>query len=242
MAGKPYKTIWSIGLFGILAAGICHGQEESTNAADEPEVYDRSRYEVIVERSPFGADPLIDDEEKKNAAAAKALEREYRLCFLLESQSGEVRAGFQNKKPKKGDPKSMMLAVGESRDSMKLINIDLKNSSATVQYQGKEVVFELEKAVAAAKPAAPKTPAPPQRRFGGGFRRTTPPPEPVPQPAPEPEVSPEELAAQREAIQESLRDYQMEVIREGMPPLPIQLTPEQDDQLVAEGVLPPLEE
>ena len=31
----------------------------------------------------------------------------------------------------------------------------------------------------------------------------------------------------------------MEVIRKGMPPLPIPLTKEMDDQLVAEGILPP---
>ena len=31
----------------------------------------------------------------------------------------------------------------------------------------------------------------------------------------------------------------MEVIRQGLPPLPIPLTPEQDSQLVKEGVLPP---
>jgi len=31
----------------------------------------------------------------------------------------------------------------------------------------------------------------------------------------------------------------MEVIRSGMPALPIPLTPEMDDQLVSEGILPP---
>jgi len=33
----------------------------------------------------------------------------------------------------------------------------------------------------------------------------------------------------------------MEVIRQGLPPLPIPLTPEMDAQLVSEGVLPPME-
>jgi hypothetical protein len=49
------------------------------------------------------------------------------------------------------------------------------------------------------------------------------------------------VAIQRAQVQQSLREYQMEVLRQGMPPLPVQLTPEQDDQLVQEGVLPPLE-
>lgn len=34
----------------------------------------------------------------------------------------------------------------------------------------------------------------------------------------------------------------MEVIRQGLPPLPVQLTPDRDAQLVAEGLLPPLDE
>jgi hypothetical protein len=42
-----------------------------------------------------------------------------------------------------------------------------------------------------------------------------------------------------EEQQKALQEYQMEVIRKGLPPLPIPLTPEMDQQLVTEGVLPP---
>ena len=42
-----------------------------------------------------------------------------------------------------------------------------------------------------------------------------------------------------EALEKHLKEYQMQVIREGLPPLPIPLTPEMDNQLVSEGVLPP---
>ncbi len=45
-------------------------------------------------------------------------------------------------------------------------------------------------------------------------------------------------AEEKEAVWENLRQYQMEVIRSGMAPLPVPLTPEMDAQLVAEGVLP----
>jgi len=44
-----------------------------------------------------------------------------------------------------------------------------------------------------------------------------------------------------EHFEKSLKEYQMRMIREGKPPLPIPLTREMDDQLVKEGVLPPLE-
>lgn len=250
MVKRHFKMGSVVCLLGTLAICICHGEEQQTEepaeeqvqeSVGEVETYDRSRYDVIVERSPFGADPLVDEENRKEVAAAKALEKDYRLCFLLESESGEVRAGFQNKKAKKGEPKSVMLMVGESHGSMKLLDIDLENSSATLQYQGREITFELAKPKAGAtKPNVPAaTPNRPQRRFGGGFRRTTP---EEPQPEPEPQPSSEEVEAQQAAVRETLQDYQMEVIRQGMPPLPVQLTKERDDQLVAEGFLPPIEE
>lgn len=50
----------------------------------------------------------------------------------------------------------------------------------------------------------------------------------------EAEMTPEEINA-------LLQEYQKELIRAGQPPLPIPLTPETDQQLVDEGVLPPLE-
>ncbi len=214
-------------LLVIAIAGVSVGETE----------YDTKRYNVIIERSPFGADPLIAAEAAKDAkdaaadAASKAAEKELRLCFLLESESGEVRAGFQNKTAKAGDPRSIMLVVGESFRGMKLLEIDLHNSSATLDRGGSRVTFEL--ARGAAQPAAKK--AQPQRKFGGGFRR------PTPQPAkpPEPQLTPEEQAAKLEQTRERLRQYQVEVIRQGMPPLPIPLTQEMDDQLVAEGILPP---
>ncbi len=59
--------------------------------------------------------------------------------------------------------------------------------------------------------------------------------------SPEPKLSPEEQKPRREEIRRNLQDYQMEVVRKGMPPLPVPLTPEMDDQLVAEGILPPTE-
>ena len=83
-----------------------------------------------------------------------------------------------------------------------------------------------------------------QRRFGGGFRRTRQPQEqaqPAPQPA-VPQENPAEAAQRRQEIRENLQEYQMEVIRSGMPPLPIPLTEEMDAQLVAEGVLEPIAE
>jgi len=204
--------------------------------AEEP-TYNPKRYDVILDRSPFGADPLLDaaNLEQAAAAAASAAAKELRLCFLLESEGGDIRAGFQNLKAKPGDPKSVTLMVGESFMGMKLLEINLANSQARLESRGKPVIFELSKAPAPAKAAA--KPQPPKRQFGGGFRRREPPKEKPP----EPKLSPEEQRIRREEIRANLQDYQMEVIRSGMPPLPIPLTQEMDDQLVSEGVLPPPE-
>ena len=199
--------------------------------------YERARYEVIVERSPFGEDPLIAQVAEKDAkaslaasAAAKRMEKEMRLCYLLEAQSGDIRAGFQNLKAKAGDPKSIMLMVNESFNGMKLTHVDIENNSATLSMNGKPVTFELTKGV-----AAPVKAAPAGRKLGGGFRKkATQPARPA-----EPQLTPEELAIKRAENTERLRQYQMEVIRKGQPPLPIPLTQEMDDQLVAEGLLSP---
>ncbi len=271
---RHFGTIAGVLFVAILAAGVCRAEEavvedspeagfdaaeetvpdEAAEAMDvESEAYRRARYDVIVDRSPFGEDPLVDETKKQEEAAVKALEKDYRLCFLLESQSGEVRAGFQNKKATAGDPKSVILMVGESHGPMKLLDIDLENSSARLQYQGREVTFELTKApVAAAQASAARPTAPPsrasssssassqtQRRFGGGFRRTTPPAS-EPEETSSPQVSDDEAEQRRQEVRAALQEYQMEVLRQGQPPLPVDLTPEQDDQLVAEGVLPPI--
>ncbi len=206
--------------------------------------YNRERYDLILDRSPFGEDPLLAQEEANNAkeaaeatAAAKKMEKEMRLCYLLETDAGEIRAGFQNLKARPGDPKSIMLMVGESYNGMKLSEIDIATSSATLMLNGKRVTFELTKS--AAPPPVAKAVAQPARKFGGGFR-AKPPAKPAkpPQPA-APKLSPEEIAKARAETTERLRQYQMEVIRNGMPPLPVPLTQDMDDQLVAEGILPP---
>lgn len=217
--------------------------------------YNAERYKVILEREPFGSDPEVLNEAEKLAAetaqkqdkatadAIKKLEKDFRLCFLQESNSGEALAGFQNKRPQQGDPKSVMLREGETYRKVKLVKVDLARSIATLMFEGKELEFALAKDPNAVRGGS-SSPPPPRRssrRFNSGFRSKK--PDEAPRQAPErPQLSPEEQARVREETRERLRDYQMEVLREGMPPLPIPLTQEMDDQLVAEGVLPPAED
>lgn len=201
--------------------------------------YKPERYNVILDRSPFGSDPLSNvstpDPNAQAQANAAKLEQAYRLSFLLESETGEIRAGFQNLKPKKGDPLSSVIMVGESFMGMKLKSVDLVSSEAMLEHNGQPIIFQLTQQAALAK-AIPAKPTQPSRRFGSGFRKREP---AKPTPPPEPTLSPAEQEKRRAEIRKNLQDYQMEVIRTGMPPLPVPLTQEMDDQLVSEGVLPP---
>ena len=202
--------------------------------------YTFNRYRIILERKPFGADPLQQGGEQTSSPAQQAqtvaeeAAKQLRLCFLMEGTDGEIRAGFQNLKAKPGDSRSVILREGESFAGMKLVNIDIAGSKATLEKDGVPLVFELAKAPV---PATPATRTPTNMR--------TPPPRPArtrrPPPPPRPRLSPEEQRRRREAVRAHLQQYQMEVIRKGMPPLPIPLTPEQDAELVREGILPPRE-
>ena len=200
---------------------------------------EEDRYKIIVDRKPFGQE-LISPEpsvlaiqaEANAIAAARSAEKELRLCFLFETTHGVIRAGFQNKVVKKGEPKSIMLAVGETFKGMKLIDVNINESTATLDRNGVKVMFSLAK--------APKNPSinskePTGRKFNGGFR----PQKSTEVPKEKIKLTPQEEERRKQEIQESLRRYQMDVIRAGLPALPVPLTKEMDDQLVAEGVLPP---
>ena len=202
--------------------------------------YNAARYKLIIDRAPFGVDPLQGQvvnsaaQAQQDAAVAASAAKELRLCFLMQNEEGEIRAGFENLKATPGSPRSIILREGETFNGMKLLKIDLKGSKATLDRNGVPVLFELAKAPVPAKRGTSrvKKPTPqPQRRFGGGFKRR-PPPQQIPT------RSSEEERKHREEVKARLQQYQMEIIRAGQPPLPIPLTKEMDDELVAEGILP----
>ena len=200
---------------------------------------EEDRYKIIVDRKPFGQELISPDpsilaiQAEANAiAAARSAEKELRLCFLFETTHGVIRAGFQNKVVKKGEPKSVMLAVGETFKGMKLIDVNINESTATLDRNGVKIMFSLSK--------APENPSinskePTGRKFNSGFR----PQKSTETPKEKIKLTPQEEERRKQEIQESLRRYQMDVIRAGLPALPVPLTKEMDDQLVAEGVLPP---
>lgn len=204
------------------------------------------KYQIIIDRQPFGRE-LISPEpsvssiksEAEAIAAAKAAEKELRLCFIFETTKGLIRAGFQNKIVKTGEPKSIMLGVGDTFKGMKLVDVNIQESTATLDRNGVMIMFSLNKS---AKNTLGNSKTTSTRKFNSGFRSSNTNDKEIKKEVidiPNVKLTVQQQEQRKQEIQESLRQYQMDVIRAGLPPLPVPLTKQMDDQLVAEGVLPP---
>ena len=200
------------------------------------------KYQIIIDRQPFGRE-LISPEpsvssiksEAEAIAAAKSAEKELRLCFIFETTKGLIRAGFQNKIVKAGEPKSIMLGVGDTFKGMKLVDVNIQESTATLDRNGVMIMFSLNKP---AKNTIGSSKTTSTRKFNSGFRSPNTNDKEVKKEV-NVKLTVQQQEQRKQEIQESLRQYQMDVIRAGLPPLPVPLTKQMDDQLVAEGVLPP---
>lgn len=169
-------------LVGVV--GVAYGQEK----------YSRERYQLIVDRAPFGTavESVVIPGGTASPQVVQDLERQVRLNFLLESEEdGTIKAGFQILRPTAGQAKSFVLEEGENFEQIqvKLISIDLEQSIANVEYNGLSVPLMLSKAAASSAnnrnnrtrtttattrntTATPTTPTT-NRRFNGGFQATT---------------------------------------------------------------------
>ena len=200
------------------------------------------KYQIIIDRHPFGRE-LISPEPSVSAikseaeaiAAAKSAEKELRLCFIFETTKGLIRAGFQNKIVKAGEPKSIMLGVGDTFKGMKLVDVNIQESTATLDRNGVMIMFSLNKS---AKNTLGNSKTTSTRKFNSGFRSSNTNDKEIKKEV-NVKLTVQQQEQRKQEIQESLRQYQMDVIRAGLPPLPVPLTKQMDDQLVAEGVLPP---
>ena len=191
---------------------------------------DWSRYQPILERRPFAGKSDAPSNQKSTAASQhnQALARDFRLCTLYEGFDGDLRAGLINRRSNK----NMILRMGETREGLHLDHVDLQAGRATLSsIDGRTAVLELTAATESA-------PAPAKADTGDRIPGSKP-AQKSPREARKSRVPPPEQQLTGEELEQHLREYQMEVIRKGQPPLPIPLTEEMDDQLVREGVLPP---
>jgi hypothetical protein len=197
---------------------------------------DFSRYQIILDRKPFGELPApvsLDPNAPPPVSFAQGL----RLSMIIEEDdTGEMRVGFVDTRSNK----SYVLGVGESQDGIELIDASWEEETATLR-QGSEMALikinsgEVQAITGSdqqtrANQAQTTRPSYAERRRLRQQQMQ----QEAAQLNQQPKYTGDELA-------KHLYEYQMEVIRQGLPPLPIPLTPEQDQQLVTEGVLPPLE-
>lgn len=221
------KTIVTLG--AVLAAMLVR--------ADVPaQTFDR--YDIILQRKPFGdlPPPVV---EPPKPAAEPVIAKFYRLCSIVKEDDGMLRVGIVDTRGNK----FVQLSPGQSENGLTVVEADYEKETATLQL-GEEIQhLELRagtttpaapgQAVTAAAPGAPGAPPPAAPGMSYAERRRQ---RMLEQHEP---AAPPQPKYTGEALQKHLQDYQMEVIRQGLPPLPIPLTPEQDTQLQKEGLLPP---
>lgn len=192
---------------------------------------DFDRYQIILDRKPFGVPP--PEPPPAAPSPSESFARHLRMSALLETDDGGVRIGLINMQ----NNKSFFLTVGQMEDDIELVSASYDNEEAVLRKGSEMAVIKLQSGEI--QPLSPaeqqaRLNAPQVRRMSYAERRAARQQQRQEEPPPEPKYKGEEL-------ERHLREYQMEVIRQGLPPLPIPLTPEMDAQLVSEGVLPPLE-
>ena len=193
------------------------------------------RYQVILDKHMFGQSrPTPAPRATPSAPVAPAIvnwAKDFRVTMMVrDNKTGEVQVGLQNVK----DHSGFLLRSGDAPErtgGYKLERTDFSDKIAIISYQGLQQQFSQESGPTAVAPSSPNTVN--IRKPVISTRTTV--RRPVVRPTrviPTPRFTGAELEVH-------LQEYNEKVIREGLPPLPVPLTPEQDARLVRDGVLPP---
>ena len=202
---------------------------------------DLRRYSIILERQPFGApppEPVAPPAPPGPAVPGPdAFIKSLRMCAITENPVG-LRVGLVDIRSK--PPKTYFLYVGDEEDGILLVDADYGEERALLRKGAEEYWIDMDNRHTGSSPSptvvASTSGSSPQRRPSYAERlrmKREREAERIRKMAERPKLTTEELESK-------LREYQMDIIRKGEPPLPIPLTKEMDDQLVSEGVLPPL--
>lgn len=212
---------------------------------------DFAKYQVIIDKLPFGKvpDKPVVVAPPAPPADLYAWVNDWRLAFITQTADNKAKVGLVNVK----DQSTAVIESGETHagSGIQLVAVNYDERTAALAKGGQNGSLKLQDAStpapAAGAPAAPGNPRVPPTMgsvpgrgpspFSGGRPprpNNTPPPTPTVPSATQPRLTGAEL-------EKHLQDYQVEVLRKGLPPLPVQLTPENDAKLVQEGVLPPVE-
>lgn len=208
---------------------------------------DLGEYQVILDKQLLGAtrQVTVPAVTPPPTVAAPSWSREYQMTMMTRDQpSGTIRIGLQNIQ----NQSSVLLIEGKDRhEDFKLVSANYSSGTATISYRGASHQFRLQDgpATRSAPTTEMRDPSriniPDAARKSGTIARPGRRSRPSTPDQESPTLQIRRFASQEE-LQEHLKQQQMDAIRTGKPPLPIPLTPEMDQQLVEEGVLPPLQE
>jgi hypothetical protein len=185
------------------------------------------RYQLILDKQPFGQAP--PEADVVQVPASQSFARNLRLSMLFEGPDGTTRAGIVDNTTKK----SYILRIGEPQEGLEMVEADIKASEAMLRKGNEVALFKLEagagESISRTEQASRQSSYAERRRallqkIEERRKEAEPPPEP-------------QLTG--DALKKHLEQVQMDAIRNGLPPLPLPLTPEMDAQLVSEGLLPP---
>jgi hypothetical protein len=190
------------------------------------------RYQVIIDKAPFGTPPApVKPPAVRPPATGPSWVESYRMTMLMEDNQGRPRIGLMQLKEKK----NFTLRPDQDIDGIVLISVNYEEESAVIARNGdeKSITMQTTALVSAPKPRGSiGRPSSSSARSKYLARKAE------NKPPPKPPVMKQSKYTGAE-LEKHLRDYQMEVLRKGLPPLPVPLTPEMDNQLVGEGVLTP---
>jgi hypothetical protein len=231
---EKMKSVWNIAIMLLVTAVAAFGAVST----------DFAPYQAIIDRKPFGealTDPALT---KAPVGQAESFLKSLKMCGIKQEE-GRVTVAFVN--PAKNN-KSYYLKVGEKTEDgtdIELVDADFDLESALLKKDSETAWICMsgspQKAAqiqgsTAKNSASTVRNSPVQARLTyrelQRQREEAKLKQLVEETKKPPKLSGEEL-------EKHLKDYQMEAIRKGLPPLPIPLTQEMDDQLVKEGVLPP---
>jgi len=207
-------------------------------AGAAPAVRPFADYQVILDRKPFGAPPDPSSIPEKVVPVSESFAAQMVLSGIFELDDGNLRVAVVDNK----DKSYFTLMMGEKNEAgIELIDVDYDKGEAVLKKAEEVVVLNMSgtastQVLSSAQRQEREKQAEERRLSYAERRRQRQLERQKPVEIPKPIYTGEEL-------QKHFQEYQMEVIRGGMPPLPgVQLTQEQDDALVAEGVLPPQDE
>ena len=233
---RKHPAIWTAALLGGLLAA-------ATAPATQSPVRPFRDYEVILKRAPFGelapAGGAAEEEPERVVPIGESFAAQMVLCGIFEDKHDPtmLEVNIVDKK----DNHLITIRIGQTSDEgITLVEADYEMDEAMIKKGNEVVVLSMRAGTAgqvlSSSELETRRGEMQQKRLSyAERRRLRQEARARPRELPKPEFTGEEL-------ERRLQESQMEAIRGGMPPLPVQLTPENDAILVAEGFLPPVDD